>query len=761
MRASGRLSPLTGLVGVRQAEQYSAGEIPMRGGFNITPIDGEWWSRSGRPVLESRTGDNPAVISQLGNIQWSGILSTNHRDYIWSQSYVLEINSEGLVNQAYWESDVITGTFVSATSTEPALPWFFYPNNAGYQIYAGDLLLTGTRGEYGQCYRVLADVENPGDSGSRLAYLDRYWSSPTGVEGEEIVTVRVIPSLHSTWTAGTGSGPTVVHAAPPIGPVLTEGTAAGATTFDQLVTFDDDTSAGSLPPSESVTSFFGRRTYMVITAKTLERPVAILLDDSAYDPDDPAPQAGARDLAVPRQYWYRNTAVSFTEDDDLIPHPYFCCASNGRLIIGRAQDHQGGYPSRTIWYSGRGNLTVWHTGVQNETSAPNYVTFDQSVGLNDIRGLLPLGNRFVVHRRHSQMVASYTGSNEAPFAITENSQDIGLEAYGAVVLAAGAHFFPTDAGPAAFDGQSVTPLGGEIRPHLAAMGFWFGEPFAVGHDRERKLIYFLTSHIRHQDVIPSPPGPIYGGEAEPPAPVPPENRVRYVTPGTLAIFYSAAPALVYSMDRQSWFFEDQPSLGALGQVREGGTWGIRLDGTVLNMKDGAVPELGLDAAVDCTTQYEFSVTSLSRILIPAAPVDAFVESPWVSFGTLERKMITKILLQLRAWPATDVYDSEQDIMHGCTLEILTNGDATVVRETIQVSYKVEDMRALSLDENRQQPLMSFELSPRVSGENFKFIFRNALPEGSTHKKGPMRIANFEVFYDQGESNRPLTSMGKQ
>ena len=617
------------------------------------------------------------------------------------------------------------------------------------------MLLTGPapdrsqRGDYGQCYRVIAE-ENDATYG-RIAYLDRYWTSPTNTPGSEPTEVRVIPSLRSIWTAGTGSGPTVDHQ-PPAARVIIEGSRAGATTFDQLVTFDTDSSA-----LESVTSFLGRRTYLVITASTLEKPVAILLDSGTS-----SDQSSDTALAVPRQYWFRDTSVSFTgADSPQIPHPYFCCASNGRVIIGRAQDHQGGFESRTIWYSGRGNITVWHTGVQNETSAPNYVTFDQSVGLNDIRGLLPLGNRFVVHRRHSQMVASYTGANESPFAITENSQDIGLEAYGAVVLAGGAHFFPTDAGPAAFDGQSVTPLGGEIRAHLVTMGFWFGEPFAVGHDRERKLIYFFTSHVRQQDVIPSPAGPIYAGLPRPPAPTPPENRVVYESPGTRTPFYSAAPTLVYSMDRQAWFFDDQPSLGALGQVKEGGTWGLRLDGTILNLNDGTVPGAGLDAAVDCSSQYGSEPNQLSRILIPAAPVDAFVESPWISFGTLERKMVTKILLQLRAWPATDVYDSDQDIMHGCTLDILTNGDATVVRETIQVSYKVEVMRSLDLDENRQQPLMLFELSPRVSGENFKFIFRNALPVGSTHKKGPMRVANFEVFYDQDESNRPLTSMGKQ
>jgi hypothetical protein len=139
-------------------------------------------------------------------------------------------------------------------------------------------------------------------------------------------------------------------------------------------------------------------------------------------------------------------------------------------------------------------------------------------------------------------------------------------------------------------------------------------------------------------------------------------------------------------------------------------------------------------------------------------VDALVETPWVSFGTLERKMITKIVLQLRGWAAEDVYSALSDSVHACTIEIFTNGDPETVRSTINVQHTVAEMRNLGLDENRQQPLMLFELSPRVSGENFKFRFKNALPAGSSLKKVPMRIANVEVFYDQEESNRPITSL---
>ena len=737
MRNRTRLSPLTGLSGVREAEQLQGGAVPMRGGYNVSPVDGEWWSRPGRPTIKTNDSDpevNAGVIAQLGNIQWNWILSSDSRDYIASPDYCLEINSEGRVNQAYTQSEIITD---AAFKTE--LAWMFYGSAPGVpKVYAGDLIVTGDVGEYGQVYRCIYEEENAQDpsGNSRLAYLDRYWvddgvwPSVVDTDGKDkwTATVRIIPSLQSTW------GSSIVHRAP-VQHDIQEGTPASACLFDQLVTFDSTDSNRDLK---------ARRTYMIITSKQMETPVAILLDDS------PDPQTAAS-FQTPRQDWFRNTAISFDGKDydgntvdDRVKYPYFCCVSNNRLIMGRCADDQGGFASRTIWYSGQNNLSVWHTGVQGETSGPNFITFDRD-DLNDIRGLLPLGNRFVVHRRHSQMVASFTGSNAAPFQIAENDQDVGIEAYGAVVLAGGLHFFPTLAGPAAFDGQSVIPMAGDIRAHLVSMGFWYGEPFAVGHDRERKLVYFFTSHARHQDATE------------------PTARTAYYSPGTLTEFYSSNPTLVFSTDRQSWFFEDQTSLGALGTVNEGSTWGMRLDGTLIDM--ATVPAQGLDGAVECTSQnpgVPITNVDLNNVQFPAEPVDCFVESAWLNFGSLERKMLTKLIIQIRAWPATDVWSSPSDVMHAATLEIMTNGDATTVRNAspLYIQHTVEQMTSLDLDENRQEPLMMFELSPRVSGETFKFRFKNALPAGSTAKKGPMRIANVEVFYDQGESNRPVTSIGR-
>jgi hypothetical protein len=63
------------------------------------------------------------------------------------------------------------------------------------------------------------------------------------------------------------------------------------------------------------------------------------------------------------------------------------------------------------------------------------------------------------------------------------------------------------------------------------------------------------------------------------------------------------------------------------------------------------------------------------------------------------------------------------------------------------------MQAIPNDENNQPGLMQFQLSPRVSGQTFKFRFRNNLP--GSNDKGIFRIAAMEVFFDQQRSTRPL------
>jgi hypothetical protein len=483
-----------------------------------------------------------------------------------------------------------------------------------------------------------------------------------------------------------------------------------------------------------------RLPHIIITSEFNEQPISIALDDK--------PGAVVRHNA--NSGWFEDTSINrgvpsgrFVE----IPTPLYCCVSSGRLIMGHApdgeQDESGGvysnagkYASRTIWYSQPGNFARWHTGIQDAHATPNYITFDQSES-NDIRGLLPLGGGFIVHRRYSQMAISSTGSGTSPFRVRENNQGLGLEVYGGVVEANGLHYLASQAGPASFDGRQVVSLGDSAREHLSRTGFWYGDVYKVCHDREQRQILWLTDHDRHQ----------FAGE--------PVVRTEYSTPVTLSTYYSANPVFVYDYGRQGYWFEDHVTLMNVAMVGDGSTRGFRMDGTVLDWRNAA--EFGKDGDIIAWNE------GLS-VSIAAFPVDAFVETPWMNFDSLERKQITKMVVQTRTWSGADLFTDDTTNMLAFGLDIMTNGDPENIRESINVEHTIGEMRqggaAVPLDENRQYGLMTFEISPRVSGRSFKFRFKNKPSGGSTANQGKLRIASIEVFFDQQESIRPLTATNR-
>jgi hypothetical protein len=144
----------------------------------------------------------------------------------------------------------------------------------------------------------------------------------------------------------------------------------------------------------------------------------------------------------------------------------------------------------------------------------------------------------------------------------------------------------------------------------------------------------------------------------------------------------------------------------------------------------------------------------TQTAVPLWVIDSMVETPWMGFGSLERKQLTKILLDLRAWGDNDL-SGAGDTVHLCRLDILINGNAGTVVQSIDVVKDYTEMLAVSLDENNQSGLMQFQLSPRASGQTFKFRFRNNVP--GSNDKGIFRIAAMEVFFDQKRSTRPLNT----
>ena len=717
MRQSFRFSPLVGLDGSRQAEEVDTPAIPMRGGYNVEAVDGEWHSRYGRMTLETGSEDEIACIASL---PWFWMVSTEKKVYIANPWYALAIDpGTGLVDNVTSKKE--TGVLLFTNGNTTALVANGFAN-----IAVNDLIFYGssTGPDFTTCYRVLF-VGTDGGFGVPVT-LDRAFTGTSGTSACRSVAPIVAPVADPDTSAGENWTPVDTR--------CKQGIKGGACLFDQLVT-----ETGTTPSLEA------QRTYLVVASEYSDAPFAVKLD-----PVDEA------DQDAPVLDWYKDRTGS--DAGAAITRPLYPCAASGRLIMAHAPDHNGAFATRTIWYSQAGNLYRWYTGISGGVSGANYVTFDQETDY-EITGIAALGNGFVVYRQLSQMIASPTGSGRAPFRFSENRQGIGLNVPGGVVEANGVHYFASQAGPAVFDGTRVTVLGDQMRLHLERNGFWDSGIYKVCHDREQRQVLFLADNPVHQDSVE----PFVRDESEP-------FKFPFITPAgesaatastRIGVFNRTNPVLVHDYGRESWWFENYPTMAFVssdttaGIVQgTGSSRAMRMDGTFQDWRNAA--EFTKDGRT-------LAWTGSGYVQESPFPVDAFVETPWISFGTLERKQITKMIVQTRSWGGEDVGTG---VTTGATpilafrCQIMTNGDAKNVRDTVQATHTWEEMRTgpsqgIVFDENRQYSLMTFELSPRVTGQSFKFRFLNK-PTGSEYQ-GPLRIAGIEVFFDQQEGNRPFST----
>ena len=709
MRQSTRFSPLIGLDGSRQAEEVNTPTLPMRGGYNVKAVDGEWHSRFGRMTLEQ---GETSEISSIASLPWFWMVSTENKTYLANPWYVVSVDpGTGNVDNATSRKESGSITFTADSATAVVTSGFS-------SIAVNDLIFVGstTGPNYVKCYRIL--YVNSTGLGVLLT-LDRAFTGSTGAADCRSMAPVIQPVADADASAGQEWTSVAER--------LKKGIKGGCCLFDQLVT-----ETGTTP------DLTANKTYLVVSSEFADAPFAVELDGAAE----------ANRIDAIKDFYKDRTA---TAGGAALGKALYPCVAAGRLILAHAPDPGGAFDTRTVWYSQPGNLFRWYVGQTGGVAGANYVTFDQATD-NEITGVAPLGNGFVVYRQFSQMIASPTGSGRSPFRFNENRQGIGLNVPGGVVEANGVHYFASQAGPAVFDGTQVTVLGDEMRLHLERNGFWDSGIYKVCHDREQRQILFLADNPVHQDSIV----PWARDEASP-------FKFPYITPAgqssdtattRIGTFNRTNPVLVHDYGRNTWWFENYPTMAFVGTLGTGQSRAMRMDGTFQDWRNAA--EFTKDGRT-------LAWTGAAYIEAATFPVDALVETPWINFGTLERKQITKLIVQTRSWGGEDVGSS---VTSGSTpilafrCEILTNGDAKNVLETVQATHTWAEMRTgaaggISFDENRQYSLMTFELSPRVSGQSFKFRFLNK-PSGSEYQ-GPLRIAGIEVFYDQQSSNRPFST----
>lgn len=217
-----RLAPFGGLDGRRYLDEAApASPIPMRGGYNVELVDGEWWTRAGRELV-NRT---------IGNVPWQWIIPDESgsaaRALLVSPWYALRCRlSDGGVDNIYspavTENIAFTNGSASATSSTT--------RNAHELVLVG-----GGTGFTTECYRILAV------SGTSVT-LDRAYESTNGAKSCRLLTPFETPFSITP----SGDGPN-----------------GGCVIFDQLVSHTGTTLGYSNP---AVTR--GHQ-YLVITSPLL------------------------------------------------------------------------------------------------------------------------------------------------------------------------------------------------------------------------------------------------------------------------------------------------------------------------------------------------------------------------------------------------------------------------------------------------------------------------------------------------------------
>ena len=225
-----RLAPLGGLDGSRISDEGTLDAqrpVPMRGGYNVQVIDGEWWCRPGYSFAD-------ATRQKFGSVPWWWMVGTSSNfDILASPWYALRWQRSGhTVREAYTPriaSEAITFTLGSATATSTST------------LVVGDGILTGTSGGTTQFYVAV------GVSGTTVT-LDRV------AEVNGATNCRIIDSITGTSPfTGNGGASTSL---------------AAYALIDQLVTH-------SLYSGAVVTT--AGKQYMIITSD-LAAPVAFRTD---------------------------------------------------------------------------------------------------------------------------------------------------------------------------------------------------------------------------------------------------------------------------------------------------------------------------------------------------------------------------------------------------------------------------------------------------------------------------------------------------
>lgn len=575
---------------------------------------------------------------------------------------------------------------------------------SAYLPVVGQLMLGGSSGFTDDVYRVTA----VSGVGPYTITLDRPYEGTTGA-----TTFRYYDILARN-VAGTGA----THS--------NSGSFRGsAVIFEQLVTH----SAGASEVHGASPAVTGGNRLLIITSN-VGVPVAIDVDSSA----------------APKRLIFYNTALgtaaqigSDTADDLLIPRGIWATVYRNRLWIGYASDPNGKYGARTIWYSQPGDCLLWHTGIKGQTAAPNFITFG-GVG-NSINELRPLQDSIIVHREDTQMIGNATGGSPA-FQFRENNQGIGVRSRtpsNRVAVVNGLHYIWTQRGPAVFDGTRVSLIAREAYRELATRGF-------VGENSGIRM-------VQHDPIY----GRLYwfGGTRSTAAEqLPAAATITYTSGDQVANYVTV---FVYDYLNDVFWFEDRPSSYGGGLATLDNTTGIprflalsRMDGTIV--------------AVNTRTKGKDASHLTPETSGDAVPVYAYVETPWLDFGTAERKQM-RIIETIERGPVSGaVFEPITDISSGnwwLRCQVYRDYNRYADEADVGTVYASTSSQATTSGVDRQPPFFVRRFTPRSHGRQFKLAFSNALTASATtasYVQAPFRLHDIFVEIVDQQGDQPHTEL---
>lgn len=647
----------------------------------------------------TRKGED-LVAYRLGSAQWTYIGMGNVKFILANPFWALQLNSTSP------EQGVTNLYSPSATETVTLTKNSQFGVTSAHTGVPGELLLVGP-GYTTQVYRITAG------SGTDIT-LERPFEGDS-----DVYTCRFIPQLaqdpsgtNQSYYDGICNGP------------------ASYVVFEQLVGH----TAGDAAAHTNCPAVTAGRRYLIITS-TLGCPVAIDLGTIT---------------TVKRNWFFRTGLASGTETNIASANGYgqWATTYKNRLIIANAPDNNNRLASRTIWHSRQGDFCLWHTGIKGKTASPNSITFD---GPNDdIAGVDVLRDQVILHRQRSQEIGSFTGSDAAPLNFRSNNQGLGI--YSANrnlwIHTRSAHFLWTQRGPGVFDGSQISLIAQEAyRDLVSYRAAEAPNVLCAIHDEQRARIYWVLgedntdANNRHQ------------------AATMPVSGERLLADGYQ--YAAAKTVFVYSYEDGTAWFEDRTSIYGGGHLGEPaiesaqGTYASRFDGTIVKLRGETT---GIDPGISGASEDHV--------------VQAQVETGWIDFGnTVTQKHLTGVELVLRALHVSeetlrnqeeisDVWSSEDDRLY-IRLQVFSDYNLTTPIADVGKAFRVSDMLALKLTDNRQYPAFNIHFSTDGQGRSLKFRVSNTLNSEASaagYRMAPFRLSEIVAHVLPKESTRPTAEM---